>query len=300
MSRLNHEAVARRHIAGTADHKEGSVINDTVADKSNEKFRIKKQKKNDASLAATGKDTPVSDKTEMNGARTDEIKPMPRPGRTVPAISTVLDLLETEWGQEELPNIDESDEPLDGLILTILSQNTNDRNRDQGYDSMWSRWGSWEKIAALSQPELADAIRPAGICNIKSGTILRVLARVKEHYGAYSLKKMKSGTPGEAWEFLTSLQGVGPKTAAVVMVFDLGFPAFPVDTHVSRMCRRLGWAPENETPAEIQARMEPLIPDSRKGGAHLNLILHGRNICKSRSPLCARCPLRSICPSSNC
>ncbi len=216
-----------------------------------------------------------------------------------PDIKIVLDILESQWGEEAHPDVVALDEPLDGLILTVLSQNTNDKNRDMGYHQLRERHGSWDQIAGLDQETVADAIRPAGISNIKSATILRVLKNVKERFGEYSLKSLRGSSREEAWNFLTNLQGVGPKTAAVVFVFDLGFPAFPVDTHVSRLCRRLGWAEEKESPAAIQERMEQKVPDYRKGGAHLNMIKHGRMICKARGPLCPLCPLRVLCPSSN-
>ncbi len=224
----------------------------------------------------------------------------PAKAQTPPDLEMVLDILERQWGQEAKADVVAFDEPLDGLILTVLSQNTNDKNRDMGYQQLRQRHGSWDQIAALDLETLADAIRPAGISNVKSATILRVLKEVKDRFGGYSLKALREGPRQEAWEFLTNLQGVGPKTAAVVLVFDLGFPAFPVDTHVARLCRRLGWAQEKDSPAAIQERMEQLVPDRRKGGAHLNMIYHGRGICKARAPQCQLCPLRGLCPSSLC
>ena len=216
-----------------------------------------------------------------------------------PPVNTVLEILEQLWKQGTESAKIVYEEPLDGLIETVLSQNTNDRNRDMAFERL-KEIGAWNKIARLSKETIAEAIKPAGICNNKAATIQRVLKKVKEDYGVYSLKMLKKGTPDEAWEFMTHIQGVGPKTAACVLAFDLGFPAFPVDTHVARICKRLGWAEDNESPAEIQSRLETIIPTELKTAGHLNFIQHGKNICKARSPQCCKCPLRGLCPSSNC
>ncbi|MGI6075928.1 MAG: endonuclease III domain-containing protein [Pyramidobacter sp.] len=216
---------------------------------------------------------------------------------SAPSIPVVLELLEELWKQGTESAKIVYDEPLDGLIETVLSQNTNDRNRDMAFERL-TRCGTWPQIAQLPQEKIVEAIKPAGLCNNKSMTIMRVLRQVKKRFGEYSLKSLKKGTPKEAWEFMTSIQGVGPKTAACVLAFDLGFPAFPVDTHVARISKRLGWAEEKETPAQIQARLEDLVPDELKTAGHLNMIQHGKNICKARAPKCGQCPLRGICPSS--
>ncbi|MDY3868047.1 MAG: endonuclease III [Pyramidobacter sp.] len=217
---------------------------------------------------------------------------------TPPPIPLVLDVLEQLWKQESQPAQKAFDEPLDGLIMTVLSQNTNDRNRDMAYEQLRRQHGAWDNIARLSQAQIAEAIKSAGICNNKAATILRVLSSVKDRFGKYSLKALKKMSPDEARDFMTSIPGVGPKTAACVLAFDLSFPAFPVDTHVARISKRLHWADENKTPAEIQEQMEEAVPDNRKSGGHLNIIQHGKNICKARNPLCGKCPLRGLCPSS--
>ncbi|EEX48379.1 MULTISPECIES: endonuclease III domain-containing protein [Jonquetella] len=219
--------------------------------------------------------------------------------RPVPPVTAVLDLLEAQWGQESNPDVTSFDEPLDGLILIVLSQNTNDRNRDMAFDRLKAACPTWADAAALSQAELISLIRPAGLCDSKSATIIRVLGAAKDLTGQYSLGLLRKKKPAEAWNFMTSIKGVGVKTAACVMVFDLGFPAFPVDTHVARFCRRMGWAPEKASPAAIQEMMEGLVPDSRKAGAHLNIITHGRRVCKARGPLCGDCLLRGLCPASS-
>ena len=218
-----------------------------------------------------------------------------------PSVTLVLQILEELWHQGTDAAKVAYDEPLDGLIETVLSQNTNDRNRDLAFGRLKERCGdSWETAAGLPQAALAEIIKPAGICNNKAATILRVLQAVKDRFGCYSLKSLKSGSPEQAWEFMTNIPGVGPMTAACVLAFDLGFPAFPVDTHVARISRRMGWAKETESPAEIQTRMEEIVPDAMKCAGHLNVIQHGKNICRARNPLCGECPLRGLCPSSSC
>ncbi len=227
-----------------------------------------------------------------------DVKKTPKPKRIkTPSIRTVLEILEQVWKQDSDPSKLTYDEPLDGLIETVLSQNTNDRNRDMAFDRLKSR-GSWEQISALPQEEIIELIRPAGLCISKAATIRRVLDKVKKTWGEYSLIAMKSGTREDAWNFMTNIQGVGPKTAACVLAFDLGFPAFPVDTHVARIAKRLGWAEEKDDRVQIQESLEKQVPEELKCAGHLNIIQHGKNICKAHNPKCAECPLRGLCPSS--
>lgn len=212
-------------------------------------------------------------------------------------ISRVLDALETLWGREEAVSLEDHhlNDPLDGLILTVLSQNTNDRNRDRGFAGLKARFDSWEDVAVAPCEELADAIRPAGIANNKAKSILAILEHIRQRFGTFSLQDMKRWDPQEARAYLEHLPGVGPKTAACVLVFDLDMPAFPADTHVTRVCKRLGWTPPSYIPAQVQQTMEKLVSPHRYKGAHLNLIEHGRHLCRARKPLCEKCPVRGMC-----
>lgn len=216
---------------------------------------------------------------------------------TVAPISAVLQILDATWKQSVSPTKTAYSEPLDGLIETVLSQNTNDRNRDAAFARLKAK-GTWAQIAALPTEEISEAIRPAGLTSGKTATIVRVLAAVKETFGDYTLEPLKTASRETAWEFLTGIRGVGPKTAACVLAFDLGIPAFPVDTHVARIARRLGWARPTESPANIQVRLEEIVPADQKLAGHLNIIQHGKNICRARNPKCPECPLRGICPSA--
>ncbi|HDQ92733.1 MAG TPA: endonuclease III, partial [Synergistetes bacterium] len=150
-------------------------------------------------------------------------------------VASCLYDLECLWHHGSLGHPAYSDEPLDGLVLTILSQNTNDNNRDRAFKSLKARFPSWEKAAASSWEELADSIRTGGIANVKAKRIIAVLELVHRSFGEYSLKKINEWSDGEIRNYLEKIPGVGPKTAACVLLFDLGRPAFPVDTHVERV-----------------------------------------------------------------
>lgn len=207
----------------------------------------------------------------------------------------VLDVLEKMWEMGKLSPVKAHEDPLDGLIFTILSQNTNDDNRDRAFAQLKSCFSSWEEVAASSVEELALAIRSAGLGEVKARYINQVLKRIKERFRAYSLKNMKSWNKDKAKAFLLGLPGVGQKTAACVLLFELGLPAFPVDTHITRVCKRIGWVPQNATPDDIQSFMEAAVPQERYLGAHLNIIEHGRHICTARKPACPSCPIISCC-----
>jgi endonuclease-3 len=215
------------------------------------------------------------------------------PLRTI--VDSCLDDLERLWKNGIVQHPPYSDDPLDGLILTILSQNTNDRNRDRAFSELKARFTSWERVASASQDTVAEAIRTGGIANIKAQRILSVLDRVRSRFGEYSLRKMKHWKTPQIAGFLKGMGGIGPKTIACVLLFDLGRPAFPVDTHVARVSRRLGWASGDMTPEEIQSVMEKVVDEERYLEAHLNMITHGRNICTSRKVFCDECPLPDRC-----
>ena len=211
-------------------------------------------------------------------------------------LEEVFDLLEGLWHSEaESRHPDPFDEPLDGLILTVLSQNTNDINRDRAFGRLKRLYPTWTAAAAAPVEAIADAIRPAGIANNKAARIGEILSIIADDFGSHSLKGLAQWEPARARAYLEALPGVGPKTAACVLLFDLSMAAFPADTHVSRLCRRLGWVPEKMAPGEIQTVMEGALPPSRYMGCHLNLIEQGRHICRARSPLCGQCPLRPHC-----
>lgn len=216
--------------------------------------------------------------------------------QSLECLEEIFDLLEALWHREKKSlDAEPFQEPLDGLILTVLSQNTNDANRDKAFQSLKRRYPTWHSVAAADVDDVADVIRSAGIANNKARSILAILSALGDDFGSYSLKALATWPPEKARTYLEALPGVGPKTAACVLLFDLAMPAFPADTHVSRLCRRIGWVSEKMSPGEIQSVMESALPQERYMGAHLNLIEHGRHVCKARSPLCGTCVIRHCC-----
>jgi len=219
-------------------------------------------------------------------------------------IEIILDSFESiyhnEKNEDELLLSVRHEEPLDGLVLTILSQNTNDKNRDAAYTKLKSSWSNWEAVAKLRPEELADCIRTAGLSSTKSERIIFILNKIKHDFGEYSLQVLKNKDSEYVREYLKELPGIGPKTIACVMLFDLGLPSFPVDTHISRVCKRLGFVPQstkkNITPEEISVFMENNVPKERYLGAHVNIIEHGRNTCKAQRPNCISCSITNHCP----
>jgi endonuclease-3 len=211
-------------------------------------------------------------------------------------VAQILDILEEKWGMEKDPPYLGHDEPLDGLILTVLSQNTNDRNRDTAFARLKEEFPTWAEVYEAGEERLIDLLRPAGLANIKAGRIINILQHIKEQFGAFSLKELEGMSRQDVESFLGKLPGIGPKTIACVLIFDLGIPAFPVDTHVARFCRRIGWVEDRTSPDKIQKIMEGKMDPSRFLGAHINIITHGRNICHARNPKCNICPLYSLCP----
>ena len=213
-------------------------------------------------------------------------------------LASVLDALEGAYGNEANPPEEwRHSEPLDGLILTVLSQNTNDRNREVAYAALRRALPTWEEAAA-HPARMEGLIRPAGLAPTKSARIVEILRRIRADFGAYSLEALRDRDSREVRAYLSALPGVGPKTVACVLMFDLDMPAFPVDTHIARIARRLGWAGTTESPGAIQERLESVVPPRRDLGGHVNMIFHGRAICHARKPECPRCVLMSLCPSA--
>jgi len=206
-----------------------------------------------------------------------------------------LDILETLWGREQSPYHVETGDPLSGLILTILSQHTNDKNRDVAFKRLREAYPTWKDAAAASPGLVEKAILPAGLAPTKALRILSVLEIIRNEMGEYSLEALRSWPTGRIESFLVGLPGVGPKTAACVLLFDLGRDAFPVDTHVARVSRRIGWFPEKTTPGEMQNVLAKIVPSERHLGGHLNIIAHGRAVCRARGPGCTACPLAAMC-----
>jgi endonuclease-3 len=185
--------------------------------------------------------------------------------------------------------------PLDELVSTILSQNTNDTNRDRAYTALRFRFPTWEAVRDAPQNEVIDAIRPAGLANQKGPRIQAVLQEISAETGRLSLDFLKDLPTEEARNWLLKFNGVGPKTAAIVLQFSLGKPAFPVDTHIYRVSGRIGLRPSNMNVEQSHTFLAGLLPPDSYYAAHLNLIRLGREVCQARQPRCSACPVNSLC-----
>jgi endonuclease-3 len=185
--------------------------------------------------------------------------------------------------------------PLDELISTILSQNTNDRNRDIAFDRLRLRFPAWEQVRDAPVGEVIDAIRTAGLANQKGPRIQQVLRQITSERGSLDLSFLAKMPREEGFAWLTRFKGVGPKTASIVLQFSLGHPAFPVDTHIYRVTGRLGLRPEKMTVEQAHTHLAKLFPPDGYGTAHLNLIRLGREICHARKPDCPHCPVKDLC-----
>ena len=185
---------------------------------------------------------------------------------------------------------------LDVLVHTILSQNTNDRNSGEGFKRLKEAFPDWVSAEKAHWRKLAAAIRVSGLANIKSRRIKEILRRIREERGTHSLEFLKRRPPDEAKAYLLSVPGVGPKTAACVLVFSFGMPVFPVDTHIHRVTMRLGLLPEGIGAARAHDKLQALVPPRLVYPLHMLLIRHGRDTCHARKPECRRCKLLSLCP----
>ncbi|MEN6531723.1 MAG: endonuclease III [Anaerolineaceae bacterium] len=188
----------------------------------------------------------------------------------------------------KLPAVDE-------LVCTILSQNTNDINRDKAFQALKERYPDWEAVRDADPAELQYVIRIAGLANQKGPNIQAALRDITEERGKIDLDWLREKDPEEARKWLVKLRGVGPKTAAIVMVFALGMPAFPVDTHIYRVTGRIGLRPRDLDISKTHAYMEQIADPDDFGSLHLNLINLGREICQARKPKCPICPINDLC-----
>ena len=183
-------------------------------------------------------------------------------------------------------------EPLDGLILTVLSQNTNDKNRDSAFAALKAKFPEWSDVVRAGAGELEGVIRTAGLAHTKAARIITILERVRADFGGYTLKELPAQNMKE---YLRALPGVGAKTVACVMLFEFGLKAFPVDTHVTRVARRVGVVPAKFQPEDICSVFEEAVPVERCLGGHVNMIAHGRAVCHPQRPGCEGCVLSGVC-----
>ena len=185
--------------------------------------------------------------------------------------------------------------PVEELVSTILSQNTTDHNRDMAFEALRARFPTWEAVRDAPPEDVIAAIRSAGLSNQKGPRIQAALRRITEERGQITLDFLAEMDVETAKAWLTSLNGIGPKTAAIILLFALNKPAFPVDTHVHRVTQRLGLIAPKTSAGRAHLELEAVIPPEDYYPAHLNFIRHGRQVCKARRPRCEVCPLTAHC-----
>lgn len=185
---------------------------------------------------------------------------------------------------------------LDEVIATVLSQHTSDRNSGRAFAQLKKHFPTWDQVLDAPRELVADAIRCGGIADQKARRIQQILTVVEQREHRLDLARLHELDDTAVEDYLTSLPGVGPKTAACVLVFAMGRAAFPIDTHVHRIITRLGWIPPGTTADRAYRMLGPLIPPSARYDLHVALIGHGRTVCGAQRPRCDGCVLRDLCP----
>ena len=201
-------------------------------------------------------------------------------------------LLERAYG---IPKRERKVDLLDVLVQTILSQNTNDQNRDRAYRRLKNKFPRWQDILNGKREVVVEALRPGGLARQKAERIVDILQWLRKREGKVSLAFLKRMGEEEIKETLGGLKGIGPKTVHCLLLFGLGREAFPVDTHILRVGKRLGFIPQEINAKKAHTWMIPLVPQGKALSLHINLIRHGRSICKAKEPKCADCAIRKEC-----
>ena len=218
--------------------------------------------------------------------------PDPDTAQVTPA--DVMSLLGAEYGPMEWrPRYD----PASELVYTILSQHTSDINSERAFRTLMATFGTLEAIAAADVADIEEAIRSGGLAKVKAPRIKAILNEVSRKVGSYDLSFLAEMPLEEAKAWLKELDGVGPKTAAIILCFSLGLPAMPVDTHIYRVAKRLGFVGPKVSAEQAHDILEPMVEPDDVFAFHLYLINHGRQVCKARRPRCANCVLARGCPS---
>ena len=184
---------------------------------------------------------------------------------------------------------------IDQLIATVLSQHTSDHNSSRAFAALRARFPTWEAVLDAPTQSVADAIRPGGLAELKAVRIQRILSIIREREGAVRLDRLSELDDDQVEDYLLSLPGVGPKTAACVLTFSMGRSAFPVDTHVHRVVRRLGWVPPAASAEDAYRLLRRRVPADIRYDLHVALIVHGRTVCRPAAPRCPECVVRDLC-----
>jgi len=196
------------------------------------------------------------------------------------------------YGRQE---VELEDDPLDTLVETILSQNTTDLNSHKAFRELKRAYPSWDMMKGENQAKVAAIIRSGGLAGIKARRILDALEFIESETGELDLGFLKGMPPQEVDSWLARIKGVGPKTRSIVMLFSLDMPTFPVDTHIHRVARRLGLIGARTSREKAQDEMARLVPSREFYNFHINIIEHGRAVCKARRPKCEACAVSGLC-----
>ena len=216
--------------------------------------------------------------------------------RVAASVSELLERLSTEYG----PFVWEPRySPAEELVFTILSQHTSDINSERAFKNLMSTFGSIEAIAAADVTKIEDAIRSAGLFRTKAPRIKKVLNDIYGELGSFDLSFLVEMPLADAKTWLKRWDGIGPKTAAIILCFSLGLPAMPVDTHIHRVSKRLGLISPTTSADQAHDILESMVPAENVFEFHLFLITHGRQICKALRPKCDDCLFENTCPSRN-
>jgi endonuclease-3 len=218
------------------------------------------------------------------------------PGQAAPdtkPIRYIVQNLERTYGVPE--NRHASEDPLDMLVHVILSQATTDSNSRRTFAALKQRFPTWDAVLRARESTLATTIRAGGLANQKAAVIRDVLRQIKQREGTLDLSFLRDMTNEDAADYLSQFRGVGPKTIACTLLFACGKETFPLDTHIFRILRRVGLIPPKCTDRRAHEIMNTLVPRGKFYSFHVNLIRHGRALCRPRDPVCERCPIVEYC-----
>jgi endonuclease-3 len=216
-----------------------------------------------------------------------------RQTRSLRSMARKIDVILTAlYGRKE---IEGEEEPVDTLVETILSQNTTDKNSHRAFQILKRAYPRWEDMIGENPKRIAGLIRSGGLADMKAERILDALEFIRKSRGELCLDFLREMTPSQADQWLAQMKGVGPKTRGIILLFALRLPAFPVDTHIHRVTKRLGLIGQRVSREKAQEELAKLVPQEEFFNFHINLIEHGRAVCQARKPRCNTCKIRQLC-----
>jgi endonuclease-3 len=254
--------------------------------------RLLDNRESGAYVAVVAQRRAVNPKLKRRGVQFGSHGKQGRAAATTLSIEGIVESLETAYGPRPWRKHRAG---VDGLVQTILSQNTTDANSSAAFRALRSRFPTWEQVLDAPVREIEQAIRSAGLSRLKAPRIKAALRRIKSDRGHLSLAFLARLPLGEARDYLQHIDGVGPKTAACVLMFCYNRPALPVDTHVHRVARRLGLIPDGCTAEAAHDLLQQMCPPRLIYPFHVLMVAHGRRTCRARTPQCDACVLADHC-----